>query len=428
MITTRQGLGLAGVLLLLVAAAGLGQATATSSTDTSQPAATQAAQVTLKGIMMTQASCQPRDNNPADAKVLVLFAVEGTPEVAAIVDGLMAKYFPGQSMDGDQARGLLQGFEKNLKFYIAPGELAEKNLKAGRWRNPPMAVTGEIYWKDGRKWIAPTSIEPAKLNYPAKMLAPDMPLAMPAKQPLVLKVGDDLSLKCILLPAGKFLAGDPFYLDPRWDDTYPAMQTLTRPFYLAEIPVTQEMYRAVMGPTTNPSSSAAIDPKLPVRDIPFADIQKFCKILSETNGVSVRLPTVAQWEYAARVGTSNPPFPQKYKDQNSSGPNRSPLPVKSKEPNAWGLYDMASCWYEVTCDRQVFSRSDAIDQRFPTDAYEKTGKTFSLWGKGVVGDYTVGNHEGVGSDGKCYVGTKFRIAVDAPMAAPASGPTTRATR
>jgi hypothetical protein len=416
MIATRQGLGLAGILLMFIAAGGLGQPATTSSPQKAPPATTsQGAQVTLKGIMMTQASCAPKGDNPADAKTLVLFALEGTPEVAAELGELMKQHFPDDSMDGDQARGLLEGFEKNLKYYIAPGDLADKNQKNCRWRNPPMAVTGELYEKDGRKWIAPSKIEPAKLIYPAKMLAPDKPLAMPAKEPLILKVGENLSLKCVLLPPGKFLAGDPFYLDPRWDDTYPVMLTLTRPFYLAEIPVTQEMYQAVMGPST----STARDPKLPVQNVPYADIQKFCKILSEKNGLSVRLPTVAQWEYAARVGTSNPPFPEKYKDQNSSGPNRAPLPVKSKGPNAWGLYDMASCWYEFTCDRQVFSRSDAIDQRFPTDAVEKAGRQFSLWGKGVVGDYTVGNHEGLGSDGKCYVGTKFRLAVDAPATAPA---------
>jgi formylglycine-generating enzyme required for sulfatase activity len=63
------------------------------------------------------------------------------------------------------------------------------------------------------------------------------------------------------------------------------------------------------------------------------------RVLSEKNGKKVRLPTSAELEYAARVGTSNPGFAQKYKDQNRSGPDgfKSPLTVKSSKANARGL-------------------------------------------------------------------------------------------
>ena len=104
--------------------------------------------------------------------------------------------------------------------------------------------------------------------------------------------------------------------------------TLTKPLYLAEIPVTQEMYEAVMG--KNPSGQKG--PQIPVHQVSCVDIQKFCRALSETSGRKVRLPTQAEWEYAARVGTSNLPFVRKYKDQINAAPDgKLFLPVKSKQ-------------------------------------------------------------------------------------------------
>ncbi|MCJ7611442.1 MAG: hypothetical protein MUP19_04200, partial [Candidatus Aminicenantes bacterium] len=66
-----------------------------------------------------------------------------------------------------------------------------------------------------------------RLKYPDKMLAPDKPLKMPGKEPLILKVTDTLSLKCLLLPHGEFLMEKPFYVIPRWQDEYPRHITLT---------------------------------------------------------------------------------------------------------------------------------------------------------------------------------------------------------
>ena len=105
---------------------------------------------------------------------------------------------------------------------------------------------------------------------------------------------------------------------------------------MSEIPITQEIFEAVMG--TNPSLSKGA--QFPVEHVALADIQRFCRILSEKNGLTVRLPTDAEWEYAARVGTSNPCFSERYDECSETGSKPNNTPVRTKKPNAWGLYDM----------------------------------------------------------------------------------------
>ncbi len=148
---------------------------------------------------------------------------------------------------------------------------------------------------------------------------------------------------------------------------------------------------------------------------------KFCQALSEKTGRKVRLPTDAEWEYAARVGTSNPTFPEKYADQNSNadaaygGP---PLPVKSKAPNAWGFYDMHSAWWERVSDSPVLDRQDMTDpQHMPAE--DKTAATRGAKhqhvGKGQW-TYAISEIEYIDSQPG---DVRFRIVVEAePAAAP----------
>jgi formylglycine-generating enzyme required for sulfatase activity len=354
---------------------------------------------------------KPRDHG------LVLFAIDGTPEARAKVERIVKEYYPQKGLDAEAAQQLMDQFSLGLKYYIAPDSPAlterdKKNSGPNHYCMPALAsaVTGALTERDGKKWIRATRIEPARLTYPRRMLEGDKPFVMPDKKPVTLQIADGLTLKCVPIPSGKFLMGTPVYMWPYFVEEYPHLVTLTKAYYLAETPIAQEMYERVMG--TNPS--AVKDPQLPVQNPRFADVARFCTILSRKNGRKVRLPTDAEWEYAARVGTSNPGFAAKYDDQNSSGPNgfRSPLKVKARKPNAWGLYDMASCWWEITGNKGTYNQRHAeTDPSYPPGVENARSQRS---GRGIVKEgWSIATHEFI-TEKADYAGQKFRVLVEGP--------------
>lgn len=373
--------------------------------------------VTLSGnVVCSRAmSPQPWFWDPKDGDhTPVLFAIEGTPEVETAVRTIMAGY-PDRGLDVENALRIQDAFTRTLKYALAPGPITDRIHKEIEAGTKLLAVTGTLLERDGIRWIRVTRSEPARVRYPAAMLAPDRPFAPAGKDPLVLRVNETLTMKCVLLPAGRFLQGSPFY-QRRYQDEYPHEVVLTRPFYMAETPVTQEVFEAVMG--KNPSASKG--PRFPVERVPFAEIEEFCSRLSQRSGRTVRLPSDAEWEYAARVGTSNPCFPEKYVDQASdTGAKPNTTPVATRQPNAWGLHDMLCRGWHVTHDykadnvrvRQVDPTGPAADDK---DVHrDKTGRLHKSRGGRHYDHIRPNIHGAIGEDGSIWESGMpiFRVVV-----------------
>lgn len=147
-----------------------------------------------------------------------------------------------------------------------------------------------------------------------------------------------------LIRPGSFMMGSPGSEAERHNDEVRHKVTLTKGFYIQSTEVTQEQWTAVM--TNNPSKFKGCA-KCPVEQVSWNDVQQFIDRLNEKEkGRHYRLPTEAEWEYAARAGTGtaysfgdDSSRLQDYAWYRSNARNKT-HPVAGKKPNAWGLYDM----------------------------------------------------------------------------------------
>lgn len=109
-----------------------------------------------------------------------------------------------------------------------------------------------------------------------------------------------VSFDMIKVEAGSFIMGCTSEQgNDCWEYEVPFHRvTITQDYYIGKYEVTQELWQAVMG--TNPSYFKAYG--LPVENVSWNDVQEFCSELSRMTGRRFRLPTEAEWEYAARGG------------------------------------------------------------------------------------------------------------------------------
>ena len=185
-----------------------------------------------------------------------------------------------------------------------------------------------------------------------------------------------IGYRMVQIPAGRFLMGSPGNEPSRDGDETQHWVTISKGFSLGVTEVTQGQWKRVMG--SNPSNFKNCGDDCPVESVSWTDAVEFCNRLSDLEGLSrcysgqnwdqsctgYRLPTEAEWEYAARAGTTGPfhtgnclSTSEANYDGNyplsgcSKGQYRkTPIRVGSLASNSWGLYDMHGNVWEWVWD------------------------------------------------------------------------------
>ncbi len=168
---------------------------------------------------------------------------------------------------------------------------------------------------------------------------------------ITIDLGKGITMDLMGIPGGKYLMGSPENEPERANDEGPQHSVSIRPFLLGKYPVTQAQWKAIM--KNNPSRFTE-DEENPVERVSWFDCINFCVRLSEKLGREFRLPTEAEWEYAARAKTTTPFFfgetittelanyngEYTYGIEAEGEYRHKTTKVGSFSPNRFGLYDL----------------------------------------------------------------------------------------
>lgn len=139
--------------------------------------------------------------------------------------------------------------------------------------------------------------------------------------------------------------------------------TISKPFLISAWPVTRAAWNAVHPDAFAGEDSEGLAGELPAVRLSWLDMVEFCEIISRQDGRRYRLPTEAEWEYAARGGLEGMPYPWGAEDPDPSRcnyVNLHPVPVASYAPNGYGLFDCVGNSYEWVADyytRDAYART-----------------------------------------------------------------------
>ncbi len=162
-------------------------------------------------------------------------------------------------------------------------------------------------------------------------------------------------------------------------DEKPVHEVCLSNFYLGKYEVTQGQWRQIMG--SNPSYFSSCGDNCPVENVSWNDVQDFISRLNRQSGKGYRLPTEAEWEYAARSGGKSEKWAGASSESSlgdyawyGSNSGMKTHPAGQKLPNGLGLHDMSGNvweWCGDWYDGQYYSQSDRNNPSGPSSGSDR---------------------------------------------------------
>lgn len=248
---------------------------------------------------------------------------------------------------------------------------------------PSMAQGVVVFKKDGTRVVYPYEAIDSIVTYNYDETPPTGGGSVSDEQNKVFTV-NGVSFKMIAVKGGTFTMGATSEQTGAEPNESPTHSVTLSDYYIGETEVTQELWNAVMG--SNPSIFMG-DMQRPVEYVTWDDCQTFISRLNELTGETFRLPTEAQWEYAARGGNKSKGYT--YSGSNTiddvawytSNSSSTTHPVKTKAPNELGIYDMSGNVWEWCSD--WFGVYSSAEQTDPTGPATSSGRVSR--GGGLLG-------------------------------------------
>jgi formylglycine-generating enzyme required for sulfatase activity len=225
-------------------------------------------------------------------------------------------------------------------------------------------------------------------------------------------------IEMVFVKGGTFLMGCTKGDKNCFSDEFPVHKVTVSDFYIGKYEVTQKEWKSIMGY----DSSEFKGDNYPVEMITYDSIQSFLKKLNAITGKNYRLPTEAEWEYAARGGTKSKS--RKFAGSNDvnavawhyGNSNETTHPVGTKAANELGIYDMSgNVWERCEDWYMLYENKEEKDPKGPENPnnflFTRVARG-GAWNSHIIEECSVSHRNGIMTDAvQAFFG--FRVAMSA---------------